>query len=284
MNELNIDVVNRLIQLGGQVAESRTGPNGETMFPVSAPGGGLAYTTLKSDTPKQIEESPVFEHADSFVDYVKEYRDQGGAKTRIFASPQDARFIAALDYHADATTPRRRTHNAIYSPVKSEAWKAWEGIDKKPLDQSLFASFIEQHAGEIIKPEGSQWPDAATLLEVASDLNIHVSVKLKSRKNLTNGLVQLEYVEESDGGKTSNGSIVFPKMILLRMPVFFGEEPHEIMAHLRYNGRPGEPLTFKIEIDNKEALYEKAFLALCGRIGQSSGIVPLLGKPGSASR
>lgn len=263
--------IRALSQLGALLSGPFEGEDGRRLFPKINRDGSFDYHVEKSDTPTQIAEAPRFEAADSFCEYVKDFKDKAG-QTIIFASPETREFVACLDWHGSDGAPRKRSHNAHYKPALDPFWEAWAAVNGEWMGQVDCAHFIEEHAPEFVTP------DAATMLEIATDFNIQVKTSFKSRKNLSNGMVQLEVKEESEGGGTSK-NVSVPKELIIRIPVFFGEEPREFKVFFRHNARVGEPLSFKFDIHRMETIFSEAFLLAATRIGQACGLVVKLGKP-----
>lgn len=283
IGDLDENVAKMLLTLGATLSAPIASPTkGKMMFP-AIEGGTFRWQEFGEAEPVHIAEAPVFDVAESFIEYVNEFKrpaEEGKASTsQIFASageirdnqPPKPKFIAALDW-PEPGKPSRRTHNAFYAPRLDPFWEVWAAIHGAKLPQKDFGRFLEDHAPEIIEPS------AAEMLEIATDFNIDVNLTFKSRKNLQNGLVNLEVKEASDGAGTSQ-NLKVPKQIKIRIPVFLGAQPQEILVNLRYDARVGQALTFTFDVHRIAEVYNTAFLLLAGRIGEAVGLKPKLGRP-----
>lgn len=274
MEKLTPELIDHIMQLGVKTAEPRQGPNGETLLPAYEPGGTFKYTAMRSDQPKQIEENPIFHGADSFCEYVDEFKDQGEAVSQLFADVENCRFVCALDYHSP-NKAIRRTHNAHFAPKLSDEWKAWDEHCGHWHRQDEMAHFIQEHAHHFLDPDG------ATMLECATDLNMSGNVTVKSKPNLQSGQVSIQVTEEGEAKTSTN--IRIPEKVTVELPIFFTEQPQRIGLFFRYRARPGDPIAFKLDIHQRDKVLNDAFLAIVSRIGESSGIVPKLGVPNSGA-
>jgi uncharacterized protein YfdQ (DUF2303 family) len=262
------------MRLGAVLSEPITGPDGQTLIAEVDSEGNVRYREFagKDPDPKRIKAAPRFEEGDSFAEYVNEFKDLNEHKSQLFASCEASTLVAHLDYHAPGK-PSRGEHRATFKPVFDPAFDAWRKVHGKPVSQDFLCRFVEVHAREIVVP------DAASMLEMASDLNMKVDIKYASKKNLQTGLVQVVYTETSDGA-TSSGTLSLPKELTVKMPVFFGENPVEFQVALRLDVNKGEPIKFILDIVNYEYIVQEAFLLIAERIGQAVGIKPKFGAAG----
>jgi uncharacterized protein YfdQ (DUF2303 family) len=265
-----------MIRLGALLREPVDGPDGEKYLPLIDSSGVVKYQKVEArdPDPARIVAAPQFDNAESFASYVNKYKNLNDHASVLFAAASDRFIVAALDYHAP-DKPSRREHNPSFRPKLDPIFDQWKTINGKELQQRAFAKFIEEHAGEVIQPDG------ASLLELASDLNLHVDVKYASKANLQNNLVQISYTEEVNNGGAKSGTIPFPTKMRVRMPIFFGEPAAEFDVFIRFNFTRGEPLAFVLDIHRIEYLLQEQFLLIVGRIGQATQLEPMFGKMGT---
>lgn len=205
--------------------------------------------------PRRIQASPSFETPKAFADYVNDFGKSGA--TRIFASLDDARVVAEIDYHRPETPESIkinsdhaswRTHQAFY-PIKfSDAFAEWLLKSGDWMSQRDFAEFLEDRAGDAIEP------DAATLMEIAQNFEVARGVSFKSAQNLSNGMRSFRF-EETDSAK---GELSCPKIIALRTPVYYGTDPVEWAVRLSYDISEGK-LKFKVAIHRLQDLKDREF-------------------------
>jgi hypothetical protein len=166
------------------------------------------------------------------------------------------------------------------------AWAIWleASIARDAMTQKDFVSFIEQNVCDIVGPV-----DPTALLERVSDIEFHSSAKMKQKRNPNTSEVTVIF-EETIDEKVKDGSFTLPKHFDLKIPVFFGEPPRDIKVHLRIIANRGEEIMFKLELHRAADEMRKAFMAITTRIGEltrigdTGGLMPLLGKPSGASR
>ena len=270
LKAVDISLFERIMQLGAQVGGPVTGIDGKQYLP-QLDSGILKYMPITDPTPTRIKEHLEFTRSDSFCAYINEYKNLLDSRTAIFASLKDQRFHAALDWHSATASPQTRTHNAYFSPRLDSQFEKWLAVNGKLMDQNIFVEFLEEHAPEIIEP------DAASMLEIATDLNVKVDITYKSKKSVSNNMVQLEYREKAGDVATGTGNILLPSEIAVRVPLFFGEEAKDLKIFLRLHLRQGEPIRFKLDIHRLDSMLEEAFLAIASRIAENTHIVPMSG-------
>ena len=212
-----------------------------------------------------IEQIVRLETEDSFVSYVKQFAKE---TTRLSYCKGSATFTAVFDYHSPAGngTPGRKAHKAVLSLGHSDAWNAWIGINELNLGQVQFAEFLEDHLGDIRSPDG------ATMLEIASTLQVNRKVSFTSAKRLDNGTVNFAYQEDDSAQAGVKGTFAVPQDIVLGLVVFDGDtEGYEVKAKFRYNLDTGK-LTFKVKLLNLDRVVELATADIVERIQAATNI------------
>jgi uncharacterized protein YfdQ (DUF2303 family) len=279
MGDISAETISRIADLALQGIEikSKDGqefalvPNGVTLRkldPIAPP--------LKD----YIEQTVVLDDKDSFVSYVNLFKT---ADTRIFHT--DKSFTAIIDYHmagkdggetnvSVGSEPGRTRHVARYDLKHSPEWDAWTDIARNRQPQREFAEFIEEHAKDITKP------DNATLLEVASNLQISRKVDFVSGTNTRNGTVQFAYVEEDTTSGGKKGNVEVPAKITLGIPVYKGDPLDQIEVLFRHRLDSGK-LFFVIKFLDIETIKDRALKAIADSITAEVDIKPFWGRAGS---
>lgn len=217
--------------------------------------------------PERIAAAPAFQDAGSFCVYVNSYKD---ARTRIFADAQKNSFTAVLDYHGTGEAkPEFLSHKATLSLKFSEEWALWFGYHDKLIPQATFAEFLEDNRADIIRP------DSATMLEIAKELQANSEVNFQSKINTVNGSAVLKF-EETINAKVGTGQIQCPEIFAIKIPVFYGEDPVEISARLRFRISDSK-LKFQYKLYRPAETIALAFDAARGRIKAGTDIEVLLG-------
>lgn len=198
--------------------------------------------------PSRIKKALTVTEVKSFVDYWTEFANPGSV---IMADLEHRLFKAVFDYH-QPDKPAWGSHTCTLRCIYSTEWKTWHGNDKKQMNQTDFAEFIESNAIDIVEPA------AAQMIEVALTLQAKTKVDFASGVRLENGQVQLTYKEEITGTAGVKGEIKIPDKFTLAVRIFQGGEKYKVECHLRYRINSGK-LVFFYQIIRPERLIEDAF-------------------------
>lgn len=195
-----------------------------------------------------------FYRSDDFVGYINDFKTQN---TRIFIDrAQKFCCEAILDYHSPDDSfgdfcDFRASLSLDYSPEYYE----WIGYNDNWISQIDFAEFIEENYGDLIVGKNNA-PTAAEMLQVARTLEAKKQVDFKSGVRLSNGDVDLSYVETTTARAGEKGSIAIPSYFYIAIPIFQGEQTNHLEVQLRYKLDSGK-VFFKYKIKNlKRMLME----------------------------
>lgn len=235
---------------------------------VTPAGSSLRFEDLEKygATPARIKQEPTFETPEGFTSYVNTFKRPN---SRIFASLNNRRVVAMLDYHGtddmEANAgPSWITHRATYPAQYHPLFSAWAGLHDKQIQQAAFAEFLQDHAEDAVKP------DPADLMEVASKFEAVRNVDFKSAINISTGERQFRYDEKD----SPSGAIAMPKAILLRTPIFVGCPEVDWGVRLNYNISDGK-LFFRVMVHRFEELLEREFESLVASIADACDPVPV---------
>jgi len=227
--------------------------------PVASMPPGYTLASLRAYGQPEQEAGTVAVHSlGSLVEYLDRHAINGSA---VFAAGREVRLISAvIDWHGVPSTANDRRpgwarHKAEYKLEFTPEWLAWTGISGRAIAQQAFAEFVEENLPDIVEP------DAATVLEVVRNLSGNRKVKFGSSRNLANGDVALQWIEETDAGAGPNQETKVPSELKLRLPVFRGAEKcttYEVKAFLRYRIKDGT-LSFELKLHRPERALDGAF-------------------------
>lgn len=201
--------------------------------------------------PARANHAPKFSTLASFCDYLNTFKETG---TRIFADPDKRAFLGVINYSDPIAGANYCDHRANYTIALSADFQEWNEKDGTKMTQEEFALFVEENAPVFMKP------DAATMRELASDLQVHNEVKFQSGTRLQDGQIQFGYVEEIQGRAGKSGDIVIPVSFDVKMPIFYGGKEETIKAWFKYRLIGGK-LTLWYELYRVQEVLEKAFTA-----------------------
>ena len=269
---MDTDTIQAVAALGAAAAAKTFDANGRTYALI--PSGYETEELLPHEPmlPSFITQSVRLDTEASFISYVTEFAEPA---TRLFYNKDTTTVIAVFDYHTpgkdNAAVYGRRAHQARLPLRHSAAWKAWTNINGAKIPQSQFAEFLEEHLTDIREPDG------ATILEIATNLQINRSVSFVSAKNLGNGTVNFTYKE--DDKATGNNTLAVPTDIKLGLLVFDGDTAGwEVKAKFRYDlDRNTGKLSFIVKLLDLDSILEKATAEIAARIAEATKIEVLRG-------
>lgn len=239
------DAIADLAASGFEVRDEQTGklhvlvPKGVTLQTFDPPTPIL---------PLHIRQRAVFSTQESFCRYVTRGKLPSAV---IFIDRTALSMQAILDYHTSGNDVMPGAHIADWPMPVSLPWQKWSAIDGREIAQAAFAEFLEENVGDVYEPEG------AALLEVATNLSGKKSVSFGSGLKLSNGNVQLSYVEDNEAKGGGNGNVQVPEKVVLAIPVFYGGQPYQVPCFFRWRINNGK-LSFKIVMQKREQiLFER---------------------------
>lgn len=267
------EALDRLIEISPELTPQTTEAGGDpfVIVPSLMKVESLAHLT----PPKRIKQAPVFLECGSFIDYVNRFKT---ADTLIFANVSEtaATFTAVLDYHAAAPklSPAHCAHTASYSTVETPEWKTWLTANRQAMDQVGFATWLEDNAKLVVKPEG------AALLELVRALHGHKNARFNSAVRLDNGAYSVAYEEDISvkaTNATRSAEMELPTTIMAGIAPFQGAPLYEVHARLktRVNDRK---LFLWFETIALHVVVRDSVLLLVKQVAEKTKIVPLLGK------
>lgn len=272
MNDLNIETVNRLIELGRLSAGPQMVP-GANVPMVMVPEGYKPQAMPElifnehEKAPKRIAAAVGVLDPISFQQYYALFSDPD---SRVFADEQKLQVVAVLDYHTPRG-PRWGAHRVTLGLRHSEEWKVWTGANNKKFTQGEFAEFLEQHAIDIIDPA------PASMMEVARDLQATTEVEFGSAQRSNDGQVRFKYTE-STKATVGASQLQVPEDFKIELPVFIGGSDVSIHALLRFRVNQGKLVIWYTLVRPDEAV-RAAFAAARGQIAEALKIDIINGTP-----
>lgn len=188
----------------------------------------------------------------SFIDLTNRHKDANSALFGKTSWPQPA-LTAVLDYDSADSEARNRDHRIVYAFPLTEEFKAWVGNNAKPMTQTDFAVFLEDHAAELAAAEDGErstyerlfkerFATPSELIELSRHLEVFVSAKAKHGIRLQTGERQIEFSEEHQNAKGEK--VTIPGIFMVSVPAFIDGEAVRIPARLRYRIAGGDVVWF----------------------------------------
>jgi uncharacterized protein YfdQ (DUF2303 family) len=216
---------------------------------------------------------------DSFIDVVKRYGSLASCNLYLDVdySAQRVAATAIFNDHADGDgAPGWRDHRCVFRPIFSEEWKRWTAQDRKPIEQTKLAHFLEENVSDIRGGDGL--PTGSDVLQFVSALAETRKVKYGSAVNLQNGMVQVEFVEEGDAGQ--RGKLEMFREFGIGLRPFQGGAAYLVRAFLRYRiDRNTGGITFWYELQRPDRVLEDACAETVQTIRTQTGMPVIFGTP-----
>jgi len=243
------------------------------------------WTLAEQDDSRKLA-APLRKHAvvrlkdaDSFIEYVKRHGSLTDSTVWCLADYVQGKiaFTAIInDQGEDPDAAAWRDHRAYFAPEFSEEWRRWSGKNKQPMNQADFAAFIEDNLRDIASPDGSGLPSGAAMLEMALSFEATQDMRFKSAIRLSNGGVNLSFVQDDDA-QTLQKMSVFERFSI-GIPVFWNGDPYQVDARLRYRVRDGK-LHFWFELVRTDKILEAATSTVITTIREKTGNPFFFGDP-----
>lgn len=178
----------------------------------------------------------------SFIQLTNRHKDENSALfgRAIWPSPS---LTAVINYDSASSEARFGDHRITYEFPLTEEFKAWVEASGQPMDQELFAAFLEEHAAELASPMDGEKSEYERLfnetmatpqdiLVLSRHLEVHVTAKAKQGVRLQSGERTVEFAEEHVDAKGQ--AVRIPGIFMVSVPAFVDGEPVRIPARLRY--------------------------------------------------
>ncbi len=196
--------------------------------------------------PERVVGTAKIETLDSFIELVERHKTAASA---IFAMTdwRKPSLTAIIDYHDDE--PANCKHRIHYAFPLSEDWQAWLAINGKPLNQTEFAEFIEDHIEDLASPDDAEKnsfninfrtrvAEPSDLITLSRGLQINAEMRVRTAVKTQSGESQIVFEEEHKDA--SGAPIDVPGIFILCVAPFFDGERCRIPVRLRYRVKEGK--------------------------------------------
>ena len=207
-----------------------------------------------------------FIDADSFMKYVKDYANAD--ESRLFANLTALKLCCTIDYVKKCNKPSEAidsncTHRANFTLEETEDFKAFRSIDGQTLQQPEFIAFLMERA------HCFNSPDQATILEIATKLEVKNNVTFSGKERTNDGGINLTYREDVDAKVGTAGKIKVPDFVELELQAFEGGEKMKLRARF-YFKLSGGAVLFQVKILNLRETILKNFREVCDKIAEDT--------------
>jgi len=207
------------------------------------------------DMPKRMEspkQAHTFSDVDGFVAFLNKY---GKSPVVLADVPENL-----IDASLDPVTPDG-FEVVILRPVYHPLILPWVGMFDDPIEATDFAAFVMRHRRSIVEPDGREV--ALTFAQIRGD------VKLQIARGRGNRSVNGVMVETEIQGERKNEPVDLPDTLVIRAPLFVGEDEVEIAVDLLVLAdREGRVTVTATSPDLQRRVIE-TFELMVGRISES---------------
>lgn len=274
--ELNENTIKTLTEIGAGHAAPQV--IGEGIHYVVVPVG------YKVEGIERLLENPIRKRATigatnsaGFVDYLQKHllAEVSTIYADIDSEKSRCKLQAVLDDHG-IDSPAWREHTCTFEPKLSVEWQRWIGSNKLTMNQSDFATWLEDNLPDIASVPG--FPTGTEILQMALGFEANSDKRLRSKINLQSGGVQFEFVEDED--KDTRTKMVVFKHFMLGIPVFDGSaSAYPLEARLKYREKDGK-VSFWFELIRQDRVFKSAVADELAIIKEGTGLQVIAGTSG----
>jgi uncharacterized protein YfdQ (DUF2303 family) len=188
----------------------------------------IHVTSLEQHLPRPLRQrgTVTIHDPEDFAQYVNRLCDH--YSTVLYANVATGTVTVVFDDHSPEGIAGWREHRAELALKADPDWTRWTEADSKLMSQEGFATFLEEVAHTIVRP------DAATLLEVATTFRATRKADFSGGVRLQSGDVEFRYKEETDAKAGKSGKLEIPETFTVWAAPWRGVDAVELTARLRY--------------------------------------------------
>lgn len=211
----------------------------------------------------------VFDAA-SFNQVIADNSDAGNIAIYLDRNPNRPSVVAVLNGNGKAGPGWADFRlNIEFRPTPQ--WVKWRNLDGKLMPQVEFAEFVEENLEDIADPAG------ATMLEIASQLQLVRSVNFRSRVVLQSGTFAFAH-DQDDKASVGAGTIDVPQTFTLGIAPIFGLAAYRVPARFRYRIEDGK-LKLGFRLQRVETIMEQIVEDVVSKIERGANVSVMDGLP-----
>lgn len=249
-------------------------PAGDTPYIVVPDGYKVESLEMLLPAPARKRVSVSMTDASSFVAYTKKHGslDECVIYADVDTTASKCSLVAVINDHK-ADSPQWRDHKCIFVPKLSVEWTRWIGYNKKTMNQTNFATWLEDNLGDVASVPNM--PSGADILAMALGFEANADKKFRSKINLQSGGVSFEFV--ADETKETRTRMTVFERFTLGLPVFDGSsDAYPVEARLKYRENEGS-VTFWYELIRPDRVFRSAVTDTLNKIKEQTGFMLLNG-------
>lgn len=150
-------------------------------------------------------------------------------------------------------------------------WEKWKARDGQLMAQVDFAEFVEENLEDVAEPDG------ATMLEIASQLQLVRTVNFRSKVVLQGGTFNFTH-DQDDKASVGAGQIEVPQQFVLGIAPVFGLAAYRVPARFRYRVVDGK-LKLGFRIQRVETMMAQIVEDVIAKIERGANVSVMDGLP-----
>jgi uncharacterized protein YfdQ (DUF2303 family) len=223
-----------------------------------------------SAAPARKRGNTVVFDAASFNQVIADNSDAGNIAVYLDRNPDRPSIVAVLNGNGKAGSGWSDFRVSIEFRHTPQ-WIKWAGNDGKLLAQVEFAEFIEENLEDISEPAG------ASMLEIASQLQLVRSVNFRSKVTLQSGTFAFTH-DQDDKASVGAGQIDVPQSFVLGIKPIFGLAAYKVPARFRYRVVEGK-LRLGYKLQRVETMMEQIIEDVIAKIERGANVSVMDGLP-----
>lgn len=225
----------------------------------------------------------------SFADLVKRHKTP---HTAIFADSgwEHPAFTAVIDYHRtgeEAGGADWLRHRIRYEFPLSPEWQTWIASNGRPMDQSEFATFLEDRIADLSAPRDKETADysrdfattvaaPAALIQLSRGLEVNVGARVKHAVTLQSGESSIQFEETHHDA--SGAPLKVPGIFMLQISPFFMGTLERIPVRLRYQVQSGS-LRWRYQIYRPDQVITEHVREALRKVGEMTEVPTFEAQP-----
>ncbi len=293
------EITDRLSEV--EIVEA-AGDTGDGAYFLSVPKGRELkelepYFEKLRETPRRLQGTARLHDADSLIAHVNRFKDDGSALFLEARNPGSMTLTAVYDYAQGFGSPRWGGHRALYEFPLAEEFAAWQGSNKKSMDQAEFAEFIDDRILDIVAPPpaedgpegehyepieryaqsiGGSFAGPQRMMELSRGLSVKAEHHVEAHVKLESGEGAIRFAETHKAG--DGGEVKVPPLFQIAVPLFEKGAVYRLAARLRYRVK-GPAVVWVYELFRLRETVDHAVGELAGHVAAETGLPLLRGVP-----
>lgn len=216
-----------------------------------------------AEKPYRIRATETFNTEKALSAYIKDFKND---TTRVFADLRQQTLSAVFDYHKPNGEAGWRDHKASLNLLADPDYEALKRAHGNWMSQTGFINAMTDLASFITQIDGKP-ATKADFLELVRDLKGMTAEAVEGKVGNSSVTGATSYSSKVTSGKTG---AELPEMLVMRLPVFLGEDAVDHAFRIEPNTTEG--LKLRLTLIRPEKVREEAFRTIVQRVAENGGV------------